>query len=114
MSDRPTAKLFYGYLQPESDREKDYKEDESPWEATHCKVAYGCTGEIYGYYENLCFFLAVKESLHESEWDEVTDLEPVQLAIRPSWDITLREASKQFGLDVTDQVPGWHLVCLYF
>jgi len=119
MSTRPEAKLFYGYLQPEADKEE-YNaledDEDTPWSAIHGKKAYGCIGEIYGYSESLGFFLAVEESLHTAEWDEVKSANLVGLAARyleSAWDVQLRQAAETFGLDVTGIRPGWYQVCLY-
>ena len=119
MSSDPEAKLFYGYLQPEEDREHyqnlDHSRDqETAWSATHTKTAHGCVGGIYGYDENLGFFLAVEASLQKAEWDEVVPLTPAHFVVKPGWDEQLRQAANTFKLDITDLQPGWYLVCLYF
>jgi hypothetical protein len=121
MSTDPSAKLFYGYKQPDADRERfneiDYatvEEDDTPWSATHTERSHGCIGIINGYGENLGFFLAVEASLHEAEWDEVVTLSTRALEIQPEWHEQLRQAAEAFHLDVSGMVPGWYLVCLYF
>lgn len=114
----PQAKLFYGYLQPESDREQyqeiDTNEEDTPWSATHLKKANGCIGGLYGYDENLGFFLAVEESLHEVEWDKKKRLIQKDFEIQPTWNEQLRQAAEEFGLDVTGLESSWYLVSLYF
>jgi hypothetical protein len=120
MSTDPEAKLFYGYLQPDDDKEKfneeiaDDADYETSWSGIHTKHAHGCIGEIYGYSSSLGFFLAVEKSLHEVMWDKVKMLSPQDLTIQPEWDDQLRQAAQIFNLDISQLQPGWHLVCLYF
>ncbi len=119
MGTDPTAKLFYGYLQPEDDRENynehsDEDDFDTPWTMTHTKTRQGCIGDIYGYGSSLGFFLAVKETLYYAGWDRVIKLTPERFTILPEWDEQLKGAAKEFGLNIADQLPGWHLVCLYF
>ncbi len=119
MSDDPEAKLFYGYLQPEEDKElynansDEDDEYETPWTYIHTKHRHGCIGELYGYSNCLGVFLAVEESLYNASWDKVIKL-PERFTIQPSWDERLKEAAKEFALDISGLQPGWHLVCLYF
>jgi hypothetical protein len=123
MSTDPSAKLFYGYKQPDADKKAHQKidyataeagEDDTPWSATHTKRSHGCIGVIHGYDEHLGFFLAVEASLHEAEWDEVVTLSTRALEIQPEWHAQLQQAAKAFHLDVSGMVPRWYLVCLYF
>lgn len=119
MSDTPQAKLFYGYLQPEADREifqgiGPDEEKETPWSATHTQVSHDCVGGIYGYDESLGFFLAVEESLHEVEWDKTKLLSQKDFEVQPTWNEDLRLAAEEFKLDLTGLEPGWYLVSLYF
>lgn len=117
MSTDPEAKLFYGYMQPESDREQRSELEEgedTPWSATHTKHSSGCVGGMHGYDENLGFFLAVEESLHEADWDKIIPLTQKDLEIQPEWDGQLRLAAADFHLDLTGLKPSWYLVCLYF
>jgi hypothetical protein len=120
MSTDAEAKLFYGYIQPESDKELYRKidfsrtNDTTPWRETHTKKAYGCIGGIHGYDGELRFFLAVETSLHEAEWDEVKPLTPQDFVIQPEWDEQLHQAAGYFSIDDADLHPGWYLVCLYF
>jgi hypothetical protein len=119
MSTDPEAKLFYGYLQPEDEKEAYNDEEdidkETPWSDAHGRQAHhGCIGDIYGYSGALGFFLAVEESLHTTEWDKVTSLSPQDFEIKPGWNEQLQQAAQVFNLDISQLQPGWHLVCLYF
>jgi hypothetical protein len=58
--------------------------------------------------------LAVEESLHEAEWDEVVSLKPEDFEAKPEWDEKLRQAALEFGIDLDGLQASWHLVCLYF
>ena len=115
------AILFYGYLQPEADKEYYYEADdgnETPWTETHTKRKHGCIGEIYGCDENLGHFLAVEESLQKiTPWDGVKSLKISDLGAKsldPSWNERLHQAASEFGIDLAGLQPSWHLACLYF
>ena len=111
------AKLFYGYLQPKADKEYHYESEDStdtPWTETHTKRKCGCIGGIYGYDENLGHFLAIEESLHTAEWDEVVSLKPEDFEVKPEWNEMLHQAALEFGIDLDGLQPSWHLACLYF
>lgn len=114
----PEAKLFYGYMQPESDKELyariDHNNDDTPWTATHTKEAYGCEGGIHGYDEHLGFFIAVKASLKVAEWDDVVALTSQDFEVKPEWNQQLKEALSAFNIDPTGLTPGWYLVSLWF
>jgi hypothetical protein len=118
MSSDPSAKLFYGYMQPESDKERyaeiDHNEDDTPWSATHTKRAHGCIGGIHGYDEHLGFFLAVETSLRVAEWDQVQWLIQQDFVVQQEWSEQLALAAEAFKLDTAGMEPGWFLVCLYF
>lgn len=122
MSTEPEAKLFYGYIKPKNDDDADYDEDdedneeqdEDAWSKAHTETACDCTVGLYGYDENLGYFLAVEESLHTAMWAEVVPLKTEDFEVKPAWDESLRLAAEEFGIDLTGLQPGWHLVCLYF
>jgi hypothetical protein len=118
MSISSEAKLFYGYIKPEEDDEEyDGVSSSSPWSKAHTESTHGCTVDIYGYDENLGYFLAVEESLCTAEWNTVKTIDLIDLGVqsleRP-WNEMLRDAASEFGIDLTGLSLGWHLVCLYF
>jgi Nucleosome binding factor SPN, SPT16 subunit len=134
MSTDPEAKLFYGYVKPikddddfdelgddaseneeddESDEEGYDDYEETPWSKAHTISVHGCIGGIHGYDENLGYFLAVEESLHTAEWDEVKPLTAKDFKVKAEWDKALNKAAAEFGIDLTGLEPGLYLVCLY-
>lgn len=129
MSTDPEAKLFYGYVQPtpeeaewdedETGEDEDEDEDEeadeesgNPWAVYG--TSNGCETGLYGYDNDLGYYLAVKESLYSAEWSQHIFISQIDLVRKPEWDEQLLQAAKLWNLDVSNLKVGWHLVCLYF
>ena len=118
MSTDPEAKFFYGYIKSVDEFEAcDNDREYTPWDKSHTKSAHGCTVDLYGYSENLGYFLAVEESLYTAAWDTVKTIDIIELSAKPidlHWDEMLHNAANEFGIDIAELALGWHLVCLYF
>lgn len=115
MSTSSEALLFYGYVVPVGVFDE-YEEEHgsSPWSEAHTKEKNGCSVGIFGYDKHLGYYLAVKESLHRVEWDEVCTLDQDDFQVKFYWDDQLYEAAKLFAIDLAGFELGWHLVHLHF
>lgn len=118
MGTDPQAKLFYGYVKPTPD-ERAWSEDEDEDEESDGawsihSMSNGCVTGIYGYDDDLGYFLAVKESLHHVEWSSHELIPQTALVSKSEWDEQLRNAAALWNLDISKLKVGWHLVALYF
>ena len=92
--------------------------DEGPWNDHHgdwlvykpWRVHVGLIGSDY----ELGFFLAIPESLLEADWHKVVDFDVSHFKVGEDWDARLWAAVKDWGLNVHEDKPGWHLSALYF
>jgi hypothetical protein len=112
------ASLFYGYLQPQWDREifleRNDPDFETPWSDIHTERFARCVGGMYGYDEHLGFFLAIEASLKQAEWDDVVELRIADLKVHEVWQSYLETAAQHFHLDLHGLRPSWYLTSLYF
>jgi len=124
MSTDSEAKLFYGVVKPTIearayDGDYDYEAEESeteygPWSDAHGKPYKPASVGLYGYDDDLGYFLAINDSLHTVEWSTTKLIPASSLVVQPEWDEQIRAMAEYAGLDISGLEIGWHLVCLYF
>jgi len=92
-------------------------DDDGTWEDYHglkAEEERGIDIGLIGYDGHLGHYLAIRESLVETEWADIADIDPSTFVVKPDWEARLRAVIEEWGLNVHESKPGWHLVSLYF
>lgn len=110
MGTDPSAKLFYGYINPEDEEGEDARWD-IPDEYKPDAV---CGLELFGYDGFIRYGLSVAASLKRADWSDAVNISPDHFNVPDEWNQQLAEYAREKGIDISGLTPGWHLVSIYF
>lgn len=108
----PQAMLFYGYVQTKEERAS-FVDTLNHWtRVNQYKSMLHCVSGECGTEGNLCYYVAIEESLQESE--DLLVLPSRSLRNHDTWLGFLLAYAERYGLDVSKKKPSWWLGLLNY